>query len=81
MSFWDKGIISLAVMKRAPISDSASEDMTNLIIVAMVRTGTLNAGKGSFYDRKIWEPARLRDKISLRYEASECAAKIVLLAL
>ena len=81
MNVWRKGIIYLAVIKSAPSSDSASKDMTNFMIVAMVRTGTLNAGKGSFYDRKMWEPARLRDKISLRYEASECADKIVLLAL
>ena len=51
MSVWRKVIISLAVMKSAPSSDSAAEDMTNLMIMAVVRTGLLNAGEGSFYER------------------------------
>ena len=52
MNVWRKGIIYLAVIKSAPSSDSASKDMTNFMIVAMVRTGTLNAGKESFTERK-----------------------------
>ena len=50
---WRKGIIYLAVMKRAPSSDSAAEDMTNLMIWAMVRMAPLERGKGSFSDRKM----------------------------
>ena len=45
MSVWLKGIISFAVMNSAHSSDSAAEDMTNLMIVAMVRTSPLNEGK------------------------------------
>ena len=48
MSVWSKGIISFAVMNIAPISDSADEDMTDLMMLAMVRTGPLNVGVGSF---------------------------------
>ena len=53
MSIWRRGTISLAVMKRAASSDSAADDVTNLIICAIVRTGPLNFGKGSFSDRKM----------------------------
>ena len=48
MSVWHKLIISFAVMNSAPRSDSAAEDMTNLMMVVMVRTGPLNLGLGSF---------------------------------
>ena len=75
MCVWRKGIISLVVTKSAPSSDSASEDINILIIVVMVRTGPLNAGEATFSERKMWEPARLRNKLLLRYEASVCAAK------
>ena len=40
-------------MKIAPSSDSAAEEMTNLMIVAMVRTDPLNAGEGSFSERNV----------------------------
>ena len=61
MSVWRKLINSFTVMNSAPSSDSADEDMTNLMIVVMVRTGPLNAGEGSFYERNVWDPARLCD--------------------
>ena len=37
-----KGTIPLAVMKRLPSSDLATEDMTNLMIWAIVRIVTLS---------------------------------------
>ena len=40
-------------MNSAPRSDSAVEDMTNLMIVDMVRTSPLNAGYGSFSERNM----------------------------
>ena len=53
ISIWWSGTISLAVMKRASSSDSAAEDVTNLMTWATVRTGPLNLGKGSSSERKI----------------------------
>ena len=53
MSVWPKGIISFAVMNSAPISDSAAEDMMNSMMVAMVGTGPLNVGVGSFSERNM----------------------------
>ena len=53
MIVFSTGIISFAVMNIAPRSDSAAEDMTNLVMVAMVRTSPLNAGKGSFSERNM----------------------------
>ena len=53
MSVWRKGIIYFAVMNSVPISDSSDEDMTNLMMVAMVKTGPLNVGKGSFSERNM----------------------------
>ena len=57
-------------MKRAASSAFAAEDMTNLIILAMVRTGLLKAGAGVSSDRNMWAPARLRDLDPLRKPAS-----------
>ena len=48
MGLWRKGIIYFAVMNNVPRSDSAAKDMKNLMMVAMVRTGPLNSGEGSF---------------------------------
>ena len=53
----------------------------NLMMVAMVRTGPLNVGKGSFSERNMCDPAQLSDKRSFRNEASECSVKIISLAL
>ena len=52
MSVWRKVVIPFAVINSAPRSDSAAKDMMNLMIVVMVRTGPLNTGEGSFYERK-----------------------------
>ena len=81
ISVWSKGNIAFAVMNSATRSDSASEDMTNLMMVAMVRVVPLNVGMGSFYEINVWDPALLRVKLSFRYEFSECAAETVSRAL
>ena len=44
MRVWRRGGIQLAVMNRADSLALAAEDMTNLIISAMARTGPLKAG-------------------------------------
>ena len=41
---WRSGIISLAILKRPASSASAADDMTVLMIWAIVRTGPLWAG-------------------------------------
>ena len=41
MRDWRRGTISLAEMKRVASSDSAAEDVMNLMICAMVRMGPL----------------------------------------
>ena len=46
MSVLREGIFSFDVMNIAPGSDSSAEDITNLMIVVMVRTGQLNVGMG-----------------------------------
>ena len=53
MSAWSKGIIYFDVMNSAPSPDSSAEDMTNFMMVVMVRTGPLNVGKGSFSERNM----------------------------
>ena len=45
--------ISLAVVKSPASSVSAAEDMTNLMIWAMVRMDPLGRGKGSSSERKM----------------------------
>ena len=53
MSLLRKGTTSFAVMNISSRSDLADEDMTNLMMVAMVRTGPFNVGKGSLSERNI----------------------------
>ena len=78
--FWRMGTISLAVMYSAPSSASAAEDMTNLMIWAILRIGPFHLGVGSFSDKNTWAPARLRALESLLNLLSEWAARIVSLA-
>ena len=68
-------------MKSPANSASEAEDMTTLIIWARERTGPLPWGIGSLSEQKICDPARLREQVSMRYAASECAAKTMFLAL
>ena len=65
------GTSSFAVTNRAPISASAADDITNLMIFATVRTGLFHFGSGSFSYKKMWSPARLRPLDSLLNPASE----------
>ena len=53
------GMASLQLMKRAPSSASAAEDMRALMIWEMVTTALLFAGMGELFDMKKWPPARL----------------------
>ena len=53
MRVWRRGAIHLVEMKRGDSSASAAEDMTNLIISAMVRTGPLKAGVEVSLERKM----------------------------
>ena len=71
------GIIFLAVMYNVAISASAAEAITDLMICAIVNTGPLRFGFGSFSDRKIWAPALLWDFDWLINPASACASNIM----
>ena len=73
--------IALDLVKSPDNSTSEAEDMTTLIIWDMDRTVPLSRGIGSLSEQKMCDPARLRARVSLKYAASECAAKIMLLDL
>ena len=77
---WLSGTIALAQMKRPARSASAAEDMTFLIICAMVRTGPLYVVSGTSSESITCAPARLRALVTLRYAASECSASTMPLA-
>ena len=77
MSVLRSGIIFLDVMYSADISVSAADAITFLMICAIVNTGTLSFGLGSFYERNICAYARLQAFYLLRKPASACAANIV----
>ena len=51
-------------------SASAADAITDFIICAMVKIGPLSFGVGSFSDRNIKAPARLRELDSLRNPAT-----------
>ena len=74
------GTIYLAVMYIAPSSASAAEDITNLMIWAILRIAPFHSGVGVFYDKNMWAPARLRALYSLLNPTSEWAARIMSLA-
>ena len=73
--------IALAVMNSPDNSALEAKDMTTLIIWDRERTEPLSRGIRSFSKHNICDPARMRARVSLRYDASECAAKTMLLAL
>ena len=56
--------------KSALSSASAAEDMTDLMILATVRTEPLLVGYSAVLDKKKWPPALLLALDSERYEAS-----------
>ena len=53
------GMASLQLMKRAPSSASAAEDITALMIWEMVTTALLKSGMGELLYMKKWPPAWL----------------------
>jgi hypothetical protein len=60
------GTILWATIKSAASSASAAGAMTNLIMVAIVRTMPLKHGDGLSYKRKMCAPALLQDQVLLR---------------
>ena len=81
LSEWRDGMASRKLMKRAPSSASAAEDMTALIIFVMVITAPLLGGMAEFLDMKKCPPSLLRAFVSEIYEASLWPARNILLAL
>ena len=69
-----------ALIKRAPSSASAADDITARIICEMLRTAPLLMGISSFPAMNMWPPARLRDFGSERYDASLWIARTMSLA-
>jgi hypothetical protein len=80
-SMFRKCTASFVLMNYEPSSASAAEDITALMIVAMVRIAPLLGGNLSSFDRKKCPPAQLRDFFSSAYPASLWTANIILLAL
>ena len=74
------GTILFAVINMAASSDLVAEDMTNLIISAMVRMGPLCLGIGSSSDRKMRTPEQLREQVLLRNLELEWPTITMLLA-
>ena len=81
MSVWRSGIIFFAVINSAAIYASAADAITVLIIFAIVKTGPLSFGLGSFSERNICAPALLLDLDLLINIASACAANSISLFL
>ena len=66
MRVWQRRIISLAQTKRPACSDSVAEELTNLMIFAIGRTGPLMLGTGKFSDSMMCAPDRLWAFMTLR---------------
>ena len=81
MSVLRSGIISLDVMYSASISASAVDTIIFLMICAIVKTGPLIFGLGSYYGRNICAPARRLALDLLRIPASVRATNIISLSL
>ena len=56
MSVWRSGIIFFALINSTAISATAADAITVLIICAIVKTGPLSFGLGSFSERNICAP-------------------------
>ena len=81
MSVWRSGFIFFFVIKSAAISDSTADAITVLIICAIVNTGRLSFGLGSFSERNICVPALIIVHDSFINPAYACAANIISLFL
>ena len=77
---WRTGTIKLDVMYSAPSSTSAVDDITNLMIWEIVRIAPFHLGVGSFSDKNMWAPARLRALYLLLNPESGCASRTMSLA-
>ena len=80
-SAWRSGMDSQKLMKRAPSSASAAEDMTVLIICAMMMTAPLFGVTTELLDMKKCPPALLCAFFRERYEASLWPARTMMPAL
>ena len=67
---WRAGIASLQLMNDAPSSASSADDMTPLVILAIVKNAPLLGGNAVLFDIDKSPPARLLVFVSDRYEAS-----------
>ena len=67
-------------MKRAVSSDSAAEEMMNLMILRKVRSQPLLAGMCMSSEINMWAPVWMRDMISLIKDALECPARNIMMA-
>ena len=67
-------------MDRAASYDLAAEETASLTIWEKVRIGMLLDGMGTYLERKMWDPARLRALIYLRKDASGCPERNMLMA-
>ena len=77
INIWWMGTISLTVMYSAYSSDSTAEDIKKLMIWDIVKKALFHSFVGSFSDKNMWDPARLRALDSLLNPASEWAARIM----
>ena len=66
MSAWRGGTIFLEMVKKPDSSASDADDMTFLIICAVVRTGPLWRGTGTYSESMMWAPTRLQACDTLR---------------
>ena len=74
------GVSSLKLMKSAPSSASAADDMTTLMILAIVNTDPLLGGNSVLFDIKKCSPDLLMDFVSDKYEALLWLARTMSLA-
>ena len=77
---WHAGMYYFQLMKSAPSSASAADDMTALMILAIVNTATLLGGNSVLFDMKKYPPDLLLGFVSERYEASLWPARTISLA-
>ena len=80
MSDWRSGTIYFAQMYSPANSDSAAEDITHLMICAMMRAGLMYLWTGTSSDSIMWVPALLLALLTFRQAASEWADSTMLLA-
>ena len=69
-SDWRSGMASLQLMKSAPSSASNADEITALMILAIVNTAPLLGGNTLLFDMKKCPPDLLLDFVLERYEAS-----------